>query len=44
LTLETGRRQLAVSAAEDELFPAGLATLTIPYASIVYQGPWTLIS
>jgi hypothetical protein len=39
---ETGRHQMAVSAAEDEPFPTGLVTITIPHASVAYQGPWTL--
>jgi hypothetical protein len=35
-------RQLAVTVGADEPLPTGLVTITIPYASIIQPGPWTL--
>jgi hypothetical protein len=39
---DDGRHQIAVTVGADEPLPTGLVTITIPHASVAYQGPWTL--
>jgi hypothetical protein len=39
---DDGRHKIAVTVGADEPLPTGLVTITIPHASVVYQGPWTL--
>lgn len=39
---EDGRRQMAVAVFVDDPMPTGVVTVTVPQASIVWQGPWEI--
>ncbi len=39
---EDGRRQMAVMVFTDDPMPTGVVTITVPQASIVWQGPWEI--
>jgi hypothetical protein len=39
---DDGRHEKTVTVGADEPLPTGLVTITIPHASVIYHGPWTL--